>query len=116
MRILIVEDHGDSRLVLANLLRHWGYKVTPAACMLEAVQLLGDAEFDVLVSDLELPDGDGIDLANKARAHQPLMKMVALTGRGTEADRQRGKEAGFHSYLIKPIDFQELRSVLGNPQ
>jgi CheY-like chemotaxis protein len=116
MRILVVEDHGDSRLVLSNLLRHWGYDVTATGCMREAVRLVNDAPFDVLVSDLGLPDGDGIDLVGEVRTLQPRIKTVALTGRESESDRERGKAAGFHDYLTKPIDFQELRSVLGNPQ
>ena len=115
MRILVVEDHDDSRQVLLKLLRHWGYEVTAADCMREALKLINDAKFDVLVSDLGLPDGDGTDLVGEVKMRQPLMKIVALTGRESETDRQRGREAGFDSYLTKPIDFQELRSVLGSP-
>jgi CheY-like chemotaxis protein len=115
MRILVVEDHGDSRLVLSNLLGHWGYEVTTVGTVHDALQSLGGASFDVLLADLGLPDGDGLELAAEAKKRQPHTKIVALTGRESEADRRQGMAAGFDHYLTKPIDFQELRGVLGQP-
>lgn len=74
---------------------------------------LKEMHFDVLISDLNLPDGDGLDLVREAKQKQSL-KAIALTGRATAEERQAGLEAGFDYYLTKPINFQELRKTLGN--
>ena len=67
--------------------------------------------FDVLVADLNLPDGDGVDLVREAKRTQPL-KAIAVTGRTSEKEREAALRAGFDSYLTKPVDFHELREAL----
>ncbi|MBA3543206.1 MAG: response regulator [Chthoniobacterales bacterium] len=112
MHILLVEDHEDSRVVLCNLLTHCGHEVATASNVQEALCLLGNLRFDVLLSDIGLPDGSGLDLVAEARKRQPWKKTVALTARGRTSDQERGLQAGFDEYLTKPFDFHQLRSLL----
>jgi CheY-like chemotaxis protein len=112
MRILVVEDHDDTREVLANLLRHIGHEVFAAASSGEALKAIGTAKMDVMVSDIGLPDGSGYALLAQARQVQPTMRAVALTGFGTAQDARFSREAGFDFHLTKPLDFHELRTAL----
>ena len=116
MNILLVEDHSDSREVLSNLLTHCGHEVTTAANMQDALILLGHLRFEVLVCDIGLPDGSGLDLVAEAKKRQPWKKTVALTGHERNRERELGLEAGFDEYLTKPFDFHRLRSLLAESQ
>jgi DNA-binding response OmpR family regulator len=82
--------------------------VRDARARLQAMQ------FDVLISDLNLPDGDGIELVREAKRSQPL-KAIAITGRTSDEERDAGLDAGFDCYLTKPIDFEQLRQALKGP-
>ena len=108
----MVEDHADTRLVLSRLLNHCGHEVATAENVQDALTLLRNLRFDVLLSDIGLPDGDGLELVAEARKRQPLRRTVALTALATDEDRARGLRAGFDDYLTKPLDFRRLRSVL----
>jgi DNA-binding response OmpR family regulator len=68
--------------------------------------------FEVLLSDIGLPDGDAFQLVAEAKRSLPVMKTVALTGRATNEDRELSRQAGFDHFLTKPVDFHELRSLL----
>lgn len=114
MHILLVEDHPDTRTVLARLLSRCGYDVATAENVHEALTLLANLRFDVLLSDIGLPDGDGLELVCEARKRQPLKRAVALTALATDEDRARGLSAGFDEYLTKPLDFRRLRTVLAD--
>ena len=76
-----------------------------------ALEIVESKQFDVVLSDIGLPDGSGYDIIAQAKRKQPV-KGVALTGCDTEEDFRRSKEAGFDFHLTKPIDFHELRTVL----
>jgi hypothetical protein len=111
LRILLVEDHGDTRRTLSRLLSHFGHEISVADCRRSALEIFESKKFDVVLSDIGLPDGSGYDVISEAKRKRPV-KCVALTGFGTDEDIRRGKEAGFDFHLIKPVDFHELRSVL----
>ncbi len=111
MRILLVEDHEDTNRSLTNLLRRRGYHVQPALNFQSAVDLSEKEEFDVLVSDLALPDGNGIDLMRKLSSKQPLFG-IALTGFGMEQDIRKSREVGFQHHLVKPIDLNKLDALI----
>ena len=111
MQVLLIEDHADTRAVLSTLLNRCGCRTVSARTAAAARSLLGEMQFDVLISDLGLPDGDGLDLVREAKAMQRL-KAIALTGRTSDQDRKRGLQAGFDCYLTKPVDFQQLRDAL----
>jgi CheY-like chemotaxis protein len=111
LRILVVEDHGETLQALSRLLSHFGHEISLAEGAERALEIIASKEFDVVLSDIVLPDGTGYDVISEAKRKQPV-KAVALTGFGATEDIQRGKEAGFDFHLTKPIDFHELRTVL----
>ncbi len=111
LRILLVEDHGDTRRTLSSLLRHFGHTISIADCVQTALDAVKLEKFDAVLSDIGLPDGTGYDIIARAKKRQPL-KGIALTGFGMEEDVRRSREAGFDYHLTKPIDFAELRNVL----
>jgi PAS domain S-box-containing protein len=111
LRILLVEDHVDTRRTLCRLLRHFGHEISEADCSQRALEIVRAKTFDVVLSDIGLPDGSGYDIISQAKRKQ-MVTGVALTGFGTDEDIRRGREAGFDFHLIKPVDFHELRSVL----
>ncbi|MEP7014478.1 MAG: response regulator [Verrucomicrobiota bacterium] len=112
LRILVVEDHGDTRRTLSSLLSHFGHEISVADSQRSALEMIDAKNFDVVLSDIGLPDGSGYDVISEAKRKQPL-KGVALTGFDRDDDIKRGKEAGFDFHLSKPVDFHQLRSVLG---
>ena len=111
MQVLLVEDHADTRTVLGTLLNRCGCRTVTAKNLRDARARLEEMRFDVLISDLNLPDGDGIDLVRDAKRAQQL-KAIAITGRTSDEEREQGLAAGFDSYLTKPIDLQQLRRLL----
>ncbi len=110
-RVLLVEDHTDTRMVMGMLLNRCGCQTVTAKNAEDARTRLREMRFDVLISDLNLPDGDGMDLVREAKELHPL-KAIALTGRATDEDRGAGLQAGFDYYLTKPLDFHKLREAL----
>jgi DNA-binding response OmpR family regulator len=113
MRVLLVEDHTDTRAVLTTLLNRCGCQIVTAKNLREARARLEEMSFEILLSDLNLPDGDGLELVREAKKVQKL-KAIALTGRQSEEERALGMEAGFDLYLTKPIDFRELRKAISS--
>jgi signal transduction histidine kinase/response regulator RpfG family c-di-GMP phosphodiesterase len=111
MRILLVEDHEDTNRSLTNLLRRRGYHVQSAVNLQSALDLSGREEFDVLISDLGLPDGSGIDLMRSLHSERPILG-IALTGFGMEDDIRKSHAAGFKHHLVKPIDLNKLDSLI----
>lgn len=111
-RLLVVEDHGPTLEVLVRLLSRDGHRVISASTVAQALTLAEQHEFDTLVSDLGLPDGNGMELMQKLRAREPGLRGIALSGYGTEEDQRRSREAGFSRHLIKPVDIDQLRAAL----
>ena len=77
-----------------------------------ALELVRTAPFDVMISDIGLPDGSGLDLMRAARREQGQLRGIAVSGFGMEEDRCRSEEAGFETHLKKPVDFSTLRDAL----
>lgn len=111
MRILFVEDHRDTRLSMEMLLRRQNHTVSAASTAQEALDLASRETFDVVLSDLGLPDMSGIDLMRQLRDRFGL-RGVALTGFGMEEDVARSREAGFTHHITKPLRLDQLRRVL----
>ena len=111
LRILVVDDHDDTRRVLANLLQTRGHEVLTAMNVANALEVLGRETVDVLLSDIGLPDGTGYGLMERAKLVQPLVG-IALSGLGTIEDIARSTESGFAYHLVKPVDFSRLADVL----
>ena len=109
--ILLVEDHEDTNRSLTILLRQRGYQVDPAYDLRTALDLAATREFDVLISDIGLPDGSGIDLMSRLHRRGPLFG-IALTGFGMEEDIRRSYDVGFSYHLVKPVDLNKLDSLI----
>ncbi|HJT81919.1 MAG TPA: PAS domain S-box protein [Chthoniobacterales bacterium] len=111
LKILLVEDHDDTRRILARLLNHFGYTVASVATLQEARDAFRSESFDAILSDIGLPDGTGYELMTEVKRKRDV-KGVALTGFGMAHDVQRSQEAGFDFHLTKPVDVAELRTIL----
>lgn len=105
--ILVVDDDGEIRHLVAKFLRENGYRVTAARDGREMRQVLGDAVIDLVVLDLMLPGTNGLDLCKEVRKTSAL-PIIMLTARGAEADRIVGLEIGADDYLPKPFSPREL--------
>jgi PAS domain S-box-containing protein len=111
IRILLVEDHEPTRTTLASLLARRNYDVVAAATVQEARTLAKERRFDLLITDIGLPDGNGYDLMNELGKESPL-RGIALTGYGMEHDVARSENAGFDAHLTKPVRIQSLEAAL----
>jgi len=110
-RILLVEDHGDTRIVMTRLLEGIGCRVVSVGTVHEAVEVAGQQDFDLLISDIGLPDGSGMDILSRIDRSKP-MHAIALSGFGQEDDLVRSRDAGFEAHLTKPINFRALRETV----
>jgi PAS domain S-box-containing protein len=109
--VLLVEDHHDTAQIMMRMLRHWNYDVEWADNFGAALRAVDRRQFDLLVSDLGLPDGSGLDLMREIRQRYPI-RGIALSGYGMEEDVHRSRDAGFADHLIKPVSLDVLRASL----
>jgi two-component system CheB/CheR fusion protein len=114
VRILLVEDNLDAAEALSELLRMWGHEVTVAHDGLSALETAKRSRPGVVLLDIGLPGMDGYEVARAMRSVPALTatRLIALTGYGQEADRQRSRLAGVDHHLVKPVDLEQLRSLL----
>jgi CheY-like chemotaxis protein len=112
-RVLLVEDHADTARTLARLLKEGGYDVTTAATVSAALAAAASsaAPFDVLVSDIGLPDASGYDLMREV-ARLYGTPGIALTGYGMDDDVRKGHDAGFVEHIVKPVHVAQLEAAL----
>jgi CheY-like chemotaxis protein len=110
-RVLVVDDNDDARFLLAGLLASHGYVVESAGEADAALELAATFRPQVVVLDIGLPGIDGWELARRLRGITGLesVRLVALTGYGSERDRQRSREAGIDAHLLKPIEVALLK-------
>jgi hypothetical protein len=113
-RLLLIEDHPDTCQVMQRLLRSAGYEVTAAETLAAALRACKDTPkpFDIVVSDLGLPDGSGLDFIRQFRISCPDTPAIALSGFGMEDDRLRSLDAGFVAHMTKPVDLSALQSKI----
>jgi CheY-like chemotaxis protein len=102
LRILLVEDHGVTAKMMRMVLASDGHTVETAGDVATALELAGQHNFDLLVSDLGLPDGSGHDVMRGLRERGHKFPGIALSGYGQEEDIRRSREAGFAAHLTKP--------------
>ncbi len=111
LRLLLVEDHADTALTLSRLLRRAGFVVVAAADVASAAARAEAEAFDVLISDLGLPDGSGYEVIRRVRAHQ-IVPGIAMSGYGMDEDVRRTREAGFTEHLVKPVEVTQLIAAI----
>jgi PAS domain S-box-containing protein len=113
LRILLVEDNADTLRYLASILRQRGHDVVTADRVATARAAFDEAKvpFDLLLSDIELPDGDGLYLMRELGSGGH-MRGIAFSGFGGEEDRRQSREAGFIEHLTKPVDLNRLEAAI----
>lgn len=111
--LLVVDDHYDTCLGMKMMLERRGYQITLAHSAEQAMKEAAKADFDLLISDIGLPDRSGYELMYELRQNSGL-RGIALTGFGTEHDVNRARDAGFSEHLTKPINFDRLEEAIHN--
>ena len=111
LKFFVVENHQDTLDAIKMFLESQGHTVIAAPDMKSALKLAPKAEFDILISDIGLPDGSGLELM-RSLVDRPI-RGIALSGFGMEEDIARSKDAGFSEHLIKPVSFQSLQETIG---
>jgi CheY-like chemotaxis protein/anti-sigma regulatory factor (Ser/Thr protein kinase) len=111
-RILLVEDHNQTRTTLARLLASRGHEVATAETVKQARDVARTFAYDLVLSDLGLPDGNGHELMNELRQLRPACQGIALSGYGMDSDIQQSRSAGFDLHLTKPVDIGALENAL----
>ena len=114
LRILLVEDHADSARIMARLLSSDGHTVQSAADVATAMKVATEQTFDLLLSDLGLPDGTGLDLLRALRAQGIRLPAIALSGYGQESDVRASRKAGFAVHLTKPLVLRRLQQAIAD--
>ena len=113
LTILLVEDHSDTREAMRGWFKMEGYTVLQAGDIESALRLGRKTAFDLLICDVQLPDGDGRALLEKLSPDRKIVG-IAMSGHCAPADLARSRAAGFVRHLIKPFRIEELESVLAS--
>jgi signal transduction histidine kinase len=111
LRVLMIEDHEDTAIVMARMLEDMGHNVVSANSVASAVDILTREKFDLIVSDIGLPDGNGVSLIHAVRSFCDA-PAIALTGYGMREDVERCLNAGFNRHVTKPVTFEVLRQII----
>lgn len=112
LRILLVEDHLDTRATLARLLKSWGHSVHEAETLAQGRQLVKSQRFDLLLTDVALPDGAGSDLMREIGESSSAIPGIAITGFGAGSYAATSMEAGFLFHFTKPIATEKLKIAI----
>ncbi|WP_437596754.1 sigma-54-dependent transcriptional regulator [Sorangium sp. So ce590] len=107
-RVLVVDDEASARSGLEKLLRQEGYAVDAAADGVEALEVAAERPPDVVVTDLKMPNMDGVTLLGKLREQDPSLPVIVVTAFGDVSSAVQAMRAGAEDYLTKPVDFDAL--------
>jgi len=108
MRILVVEDHDETRRMLLRMLKEAGYEVDPAPSLASARKHLASGGYGLIILDCMLPDGSGLDLCRELRKAHDVTPVLVLTARGEVGQRVEGLDAGADDYMPKPFAVAEI--------
>src|SRR5947207_681887 len=111
-RILHVDDHQDTRLMIAALLHDRGYGVLTAGSVSEALELASDITFDLYILDVRLPDGTGVELCQKLRAKRPGAPIIYYSAYGDEVEVNRALGVCGDAYLKKPVCIADIEDLV----
>ena len=109
--ILVVDDHDDTLRSMKLLLTRLGYEVLAAETMTDALRIAQEKHFDILLSDIGLPDGSGLELIKRIRSIRDV-PALALSGFGMDEDIERSRDAGFSDHLTKPVSIDRLQAAI----
>lgn len=113
-RILVVDDEPDLRTLYELTLLREGYRVEAAESVAQALQLLSEGLFDVVITDMRLPDGLGMELIRQIKAQQRRERCVVITAYGSAENAVESLKAGAFDYLTKPVDLKQFRAVIAS--
>ena len=111
-RILHVDDHQDTRLVMAALLQDRGYGVLTAGSVGEALEVAKDIAFDLYILDVRLPDGTGVELCQKLRAMHPGVPIIYYSAYGDATEVDSALKTCGDAYLKKPVCSADIEDVV----
>ncbi len=109
--MLLVEDHPDSARLMGRLLGASGYVVSVAHSVASALKFAAAGPFDIVISDIGLPDATGYDLMRRLKADYG-MRGIAVSGYGMDDDLRQGREAGFLDHVTKPVSLTQLEAAI----
>ena len=112
--ILVVDDEPDLRTLYELTLLREGYRVEAAESVSDAWQRLSEQRFDVLITDMRLPDGMGMELIQRLKAQQRSERCVVITAYGSAENAVESLKAGAFDYLTKPVDLKQFRAVIAS--
>jgi signal transduction histidine kinase len=111
LRILLVDDHPDTGVALRKLLTRRGHSVAIACDMRSALEAAEGGQFELLISDVGLPDGSGLELITRLRVKSGI-RGIAISGFGMNGDVEKSMQAGFSEHLVKPINIEKLEAAI----
>ncbi len=112
-KILVVEDDKDLNKTVCSFLNHSGYEAIGCLDALDAYDALYENTFDLIISDIMMPDVDGYEFARNVRAENQDIPILFMTARDDIASKQKGFRIGVDDYMVKPIDLDELFLRIG---
>ncbi|MDR1533926.1 MAG: sigma-54 dependent transcriptional regulator [Planctomycetota bacterium] len=112
--ILLVDDHDATRETLTEVIRELGHQVLAAANLFMALRYIEEKRFDLVLTDLKLPDGSGKEVLNRLRQKSPEIPVVMITGYATIDSAVETVRMGVYDYLTKPVDLDRLRTTIKN--
>ena len=113
-QILVVDDEPDLRTLYELTLLREGYRVEAAESLQQAWQQLGEKRFDVVITDMRLPDGLGMELIQRLRDQHRGERCVVITAYGSAENAVESLKAGAFDYLTKPVDLKQFRTVIAS--
>ncbi len=111
LSLLLIEDHADTARTLRRMLERVGYHVAHAASIAAAHSLLAGSDFDLIISDLGLPDGSALDFLREFRRDRAT-PAIAISGFGMQSDLAASRSAGFDEHLTKPVEWERLHAEI----
>lgn len=112
MRILLVDDHHDTLKILSRLLAMDDHEVAVATSIAEARRLCENRTFDLLIGDISLPDGSGLDLMRDLKAGAARLKGIAFSGHASQDHHRSSRDAGYSEHVNKPCSIDDLRMAI----
>jgi two-component system response regulator PilR (NtrC family) len=113
-QVLVVDDEPDLRTLYELTLLREGYRVEAAGTLAEAWQILDSKKFDAVITDMRLPDGQGLELLHRMVAQQRGERCIVMTAYGSAENAVEALKAGAFDYLTKPVDLKQFRSVVAS--
>ena len=116
MKILVVEDDPNLREAIVDSLMLKGHQVQECANGAEAVKVMAESALDIVLTDINMPEMDGLQLLAHVKKHQPWLPIVLMTAYGDVGQAVKAMQLGANDYLMKPFEVQELLTVLNKYQ